>query len=234
LARTRDHDEAMSVGAAAPRPLSCVGSGRSQCPSGVVARRPPSRLIPRGPERTLVADQTLELRSRLQHVVSHEFELRRIIGKPSFWFQSKMLTHLTSGCRDVIAASPFMIIASTGAAGAVDASPRGDPAGFVRVLDDATLAIPDRPGNRRCDALQNILDRPRIGLIFFVRGKIETLRISGHAVVVRDRELRESLALDGRLPDLAVVVGIDRAFFHCARSIRRSKLWEAGGLPGFR
>jgi PPOX class probable FMN-dependent enzyme len=119
------------------------------------------------------------------------------------------------------------------AAGVVDASPRGDPAGFVRVLDDATVAIPDRPGNRRCDTLQNILERPGIGLIFLVPGRAGTLRICGRAVVVRDLGMRESLALDGRLPELAIVVDIERAFFHCARCIRRSKLWEAGGLPGF-
>ena len=179
-----------------------------------------------------VTDQTFALRGRFQHVVSDELELRRIIGKPSFWFQSKTLTRLSSGCRDFIAASPFLIIASTAAAGAVDASPRGDPAGFVHVLDDATLAIPDRRGNRRCDTLQNILERPGVGLIFLVPGRAETLRICGRAVVVRDRGMRESLALDGRLPELAIVVAIERAFFHCARCIRRSKLWEAGGLPG--
>ena len=92
------------------------------------------------------------------------------------------------------------------AAGVVDASPRGDPAGFVRVLDDATVAIPDRPGNRRCDTLQNILERPGIGLIFLVPGRAGTLRICGRAVVVRDLGMRESLALDGRLPELVIVV----------------------------
>jgi PPOX class probable FMN-dependent enzyme len=180
-----------------------------------------------------VTDKTLALRNRFQHVVSDEFELRQIVGKPSFWFQSKTLPRLSSRCRDFIAASPFLIIASTAAAGALDASPRGDPAGFVHVLDDATLAIPDRPGNRRCDTLQNILERPGVGLIFLVPGRAETLRIYGRAVVVRDREMRESLALDGRPPELAIVVAIERAFFHCARCIRRSKLWETGGLPGF-
>ena len=179
-----------------------------------------------------MTDQRLPLRSRFRHVVSDEFELRRIIGKPSFLFQSKTLTRLSSRCRDFIAASPFLIIASTAAAGAVHASPRGDPAGFVHVLDDATLAIPERRGNRRCDTLQNILERPGVGLIFLVPGSAETLRICGHAVVVRDREMRECLTLGGRLPELVTVVAIERAFFHCARCIRRSKLWEIGGLPG--
>jgi hypothetical protein len=179
-----------------------------------------------------MTDPAPALRRRFHEVISSEPELRRIVGKPSFWFQGKMLTRLNGGCR-FIAESPFMIIASTGVTGAVDASPRGDPPGFVRVLDDATLAIPERPGNHRCDTLRNILDRPGVGLIFVVPGKSETLRISGHAVVVRDRTLREAMALDGRVPELAVVVGVERAFFHCARCIRRSKLWETGGLPGF-
>jgi len=179
-----------------------------------------------------VTDHRLALRDRFQHVVSDKFELRRITGKPSIWFQSKTLTRLSSRCRDFIATSPFMIIASTAAAGAVHASPRGDPAGFVHVLDDATLAIPERPGNRRCDTLQNILERPAVGLIFLVPGRAETLRICGHAVVVRDRDMRECLTLGGRLPELVTVVAIERAFFHCARCIRRSKLWEIGGLPG--
>src|SRR5215831_8032504 len=187
---------------------------------------------PRGAsEMDPVTDQTFALRDRFQHVVSDEFELRRIIGKPSFWFQSKTLTRLSGRCRDFIAASPFLIIASTAAADAVDASPRGDPAGFVRVLDDATLAIPDRPGNRRCDTLQNILERPGIGLIFLVPGKAETLRICGQAVAVRDREMRESLALDGRLPELVIVVAIERVFFHCARCIRRSSCGKPVALP---
>jgi PPOX class probable FMN-dependent enzyme len=177
-----------------------------------------------------VTDQALALRRRFHEIVSGEHELRRIVGIPSFWFQGKTLTRLNGSCRRFIAASPFMIIASTGAAGGVDASPRGDPPGFVRVLDGATLAIPERPGNRRCDTLRNIFDRSNVGLIFFVPGKVETLRVYGQAVVVRDRGLRESLALDGRLPEVAIVVGVERAFFHCARCIRRSKLWQGGGL----
>ena len=180
-----------------------------------------------------MTDKILALRNRFQHVVSDEFELRQIVGKPSFWFQSKTLPRLSSRCRDFIAASPFLIIASTAAAGAVHASPRGDPAGFVHVLDDATLAIPERRGNRRCDTLQNILERPGVGLIFLVPVRADTLRICGHAVVVRDREMRESLALGGRLPELVTVVAIERAFFHCARCLRHSKLWESDGLPGF-
>jgi len=200
----------------------------------VAARRRLRRIssAQKGLRKDPVTDHRLALRDRFQHVVSDKFELRRITGKPSIWFQSKTLTRLSSRCRDFIATSPFMIIASTAAAGAVHASPRGDPAGFVHVLDDATLAIPERPGNRRCDTLQNILERPAVGLIFLVPGRAETLRICGHAVVVRDREMRECLTLGGRLPELVTVVAIERAFFHCARCIRRSKLWEIGGLPG--
>jgi len=171
------------------------------------------------------------LNSRFREVVSDENELREIIGRPSYWFQSKIIVRLDARCRRFIASSPFVIIASTGAAGNVDASPKGDPPGFVRVLDDATLAIPDRPGNRRCDTLRNIFENPNVGLIFFVPGKGETLRVAGKASVVRDLAVREPMAQNGRLPELAIVVAVDAAFFHCSKCIRRSKLWDTGPMP---
>lgn len=159
-------------------------------------------------------------------LVTSESELRAIVGRPLPWLQSKMLTRLDRKCRQFIAQSPFVVVASTGDAGHMDVSPKGDPAGFVQVLDDRTLALPDRPGNRRVDTLRNVLKNAGVGLIFFVPGKGETLRVSGKAVIVRDRAIRETLAINGRAPELALIVTIERAFFHCAKCIVRSKLWE--------
>ena len=174
-------------------------------------------------------DKTLT--NRFQDIVVDENELRQIIGRPSYWFQSRIITRFDARCRRFIARSPFVIIASTGAAGDVDVSPKGDPPGFVQVLDDTTLAIPDRPGNRRCDTLQNILENPNVGLIFFVPGNGETLRVAGKAAVVRDLTVREPMAQNGRLPELAIVIAVERAFFHCSKCIRRSRLWAAATSP---
>jgi PPOX class probable FMN-dependent enzyme len=178
-----------------------------------------------------VSSENMIFRNRFHEIVSSEVELRDIIGRPSYWFQSRIITRFDARCRRFIASSPFAIIASTGAAGKVDVSPKGDPPGFVRVLDDTTLAIPDRAGNRRCDTLQNIFGNPDVGLILFVPGKGETLRVSGKAIVVRDLAVREPMAQNGRLPELAIVVALERAFFHCSTCIRRSKLWAAATSP---
>lgn len=113
----------------------------------------------------------------------------------------------------------------------MDVSPRGDPAGFVRVLDEHTLAIPDRPGNRRADTFKNVLQNEHVGLLFLIPGKHETLRVSGRAIVVRDAELRETMAVDGRLPDFAIVVGVEQAFFQCAKCMIRSNMWNTKAWP---
>jgi uncharacterized protein len=119
-----------------------------------------------------------------------------------------------------------VVVATTGRTGHLDLSPKGDPPGFVRVLDEQTLALPDRAGNRRVDSLRNILENPSVGLIFLVPGEGETLRVGGKAAVVRDRGLRESMALNDRVPELALVITVERVFFHCGKCIVRSKLWE--------
>jgi PPOX class probable FMN-dependent enzyme len=113
----------------------------------------------------------------------------------------------------------------------MDISPKGDAPGFVRVLDDKTLAIPDRPGNRRADTFVNVLEYPRVGLIFFVPGKSETLRVSGGATVVRDADLRESMAARGKTPDFALAVDVEEVFFHCSKCIVRSSLWTPQAWP---
>jgi uncharacterized protein len=166
---------------------------------------------------------------RFHDVITTEQELRATVGKPSFWFQSKMLTRLDAHCRRFIARSPFVVVGSTGAEGHVDTSPKGDAPGFVRVLDNVTLALPDRAGNRRCDTFHNLLHNPNIGLIFFVPGRRDTLRIVGRAQIVRDLDLRQSMAVKGRAPELATVVSVERAYFHCGTCIARAKLWDSAG-----
>lgn len=109
----------------------------------------------------------------------------------------------------------------------MDISPKGDPPGFVQVIDDNTLAIPDRPGNRRADTFQNVLENPKVGLFFVVLGRGETLRISGTAMIVRDKALRESMKINNKVPKLALVVNIKEAFFHCAKCMLRSKIWQS-------
>jgi len=134
-------------------------------------------------------------------------------------------------CRAFIARSPFVLIASANARGQMDVSPKGDAPGFVAVLDDRTLAVPDRPGNRRADTFMNVLENPKVGLIFFVPGKSETLRVSGSATIVRDADLRGSMAARGKTPDFVLAIDVEEAFFHCSKCIVRSSLWIPEAWP---
>jgi PPOX class probable FMN-dependent enzyme len=163
---------------------------------------------------------------RFGEVIATEQELRKIVGPATKWFTSKMLNRLDRHCQRFIAASPFVVVGSTNPQGTVDLSPKGDRAGFVRSLDEATLAIPDRRGNRRVDTFHNVLQNPGVGLIFFVPGKRETLRVTGRALLVRDHAIRSSMMDNGRMPDLAMIVIVERAFFHCGKCISRSNLWN--------
>ncbi len=167
-------------------------------------------------------------------IVRTETELREIIGEPAAPVVQKTLSALDRHCRAYIAKSPFLLIASSDSDGRMDISPKGDPPGFVRVIDDETLAIPDRPGNRRADTFHNLLQNPRLGLIFLIPGKKETLRVSGRAEIVHDEALRETMAINGKAPDLALVVRVEEAFFHCAKCVTRSKLWRPGDWPSLK
>ncbi len=158
-------------------------------------------------------------------------ELREVVSPPPDLVSDKEIDHLDHHCRSFIERSPFVIVASTDGAGSVDLSPKGDPPGFVRVVDDHTLAIPERPGNHRADTFLNVLQHPHVGLIFLIPGTRNTLRVRGRATIVRDRGLRESMTVDGpggpKVPDLALVVEVTMAMFHCAKCIIRSDLWGA-------
>ncbi|MGZ3282707.1 MAG: MSMEG_1061 family FMN-dependent PPOX-type flavoprotein [Xanthobacteraceae bacterium] len=155
--------------------------------------------------------------ARFDEVITTAQDLRKIVGPANRWFTSKILTRLDRNCRNYIAASPFVVVGSTDLLSMVDLSPKGDRAGFVRCLDDSTVAVPDRRGNRRVDTFHNVLHNPGVGLIFFVPGRRETLRVAGRAMIVRDVDIRNAMAENGRVPELALVVVVERAFFHCGK-----------------
>ena len=163
--------------------------------------------------------------------VRTEAELREIIGTPSELAVGKQLDRLDRYCRAFIALSPFVLVATFDASGACDVSPRGDAPGFVAVLDEKTLAIPERPGNRRLDSLLNVLETGAVGLLFLVPGFEETLRVNGRASVVRDADVLERTAARGRLPTVAIGVEVEECFLHCAKAFKRSGLWDEEGWP---
>jgi len=169
---------------------------------------------------------------KFNDVVRSEQDLRALMGGPvAPPVVEKTLSALDRHCLTFIKRSPFVLIASSNAEGRMDVSPKGDAPGFVKVLDEHTLAIPDRPGNQRFDTFRNLFESPRVGLIFLIPGKPETLRIGGKAEVVRDSELLASVAANGKVPALAIAVHVDEAFFHCAKCIIRSHLWQPEHWP---
>jgi hypothetical protein len=167
----------------------------------------------------------------LVELVTSEAELRALIGHPSDAVVKSRLSALDDHCRAYVARSPFVIVASADGAGELDVSPKGDPPGFVRILDDSTLAIPERPGNRRADTFSNLLQSPNVALIFLVPGRAETLRVSGTAIIARDRWLRDELAIAGKAPAFALVVTIREVSLHCAKCVVRSRLWDPRHWP---
>ncbi|WP_332685294.1 pyridoxamine 5'-phosphate oxidase family protein [Bosea sp. (in: a-proteobacteria)] len=152
-------------------------------------------------------------------------QLRALVGEVHPLAERKVLDRLDRFCRDFIALSPFLVLASSDSEGRADASPRGDGPGFVQVLDDRTLLIPDRRGNNRVDTFGNLLSSPGIGLVFFVPGINETLRVNGRAKMTRDGKLLEPMTVQDRTPKLGLLVEVDEAYFHCGKALIRSKLW---------
>lgn len=154
-------------------------------------------------------------------------ELRAVYRPPAARAGLKVLDHLDAHCRKFIALSPFYVISSARADGRADASPRGDPPGSLAyILDDKTLLLPDRPGNRQVDTLMNLVERPYVGLVFFVPGLTETLRVNGRAEISTDAELLEPLAIEGKRPIAVLKVTVEEAFLHCAKALIRARLWE--------
>lgn len=164
---------------------------------------------------------------RPEFVVADEDGLSQLFHPANEFVTQKCLDHIHEHARVFIERSPFMMIGTQSADGKADVSPRGDPRGFVRVLDDdKTLLIPDRPGNNRIDTLTNIVSNPRVGLIFMIPGFEETMRINGEALLTRDPELLATMVVNSRVPKIAIAVRVDEVYIHCAKAIRRANLWD--------
>ncbi len=153
-------------------------------------------------------------------------ELEAIIGLPEPRTANKARDRLHAVDRAWLAAAPLAFVATGDERGELDVSPKGDPAGFAVVLDDTTIAIPERPGNRRADGFHNVLRNPHVGLVFVIPGRGDTLRINGRATIVRDAPCFDDMVVRGHRPALALLVDIDEVFFHCSKAFLRSKAWQ--------
>lgn len=158
-------------------------------------------------------------------LTSHD-DLKELYGTASPEATAKELDYLDENSQRFIAASPFIVLATTNDKGYMDCSPKGDKIGFVTILDDKTLLLPDRKGNNRTDSLKNVIDNPRVGLLFFVPNVNETFRVNGQAKLSTDPELMERCTVDGKLPKSVMVISIEEAYIHCSRALNRSELWN--------
>ncbi len=163
--------------------------------------------------------------------VGSEQELRELYGLPGERAVAKEQPALDQHCRAFIAHAPFLVMGTAGADGRCDVSPKGDAPGFVHVLDDHHLVIPDRLGNNRLDGMRNIVENAHVGLLFFIPGREDTLRVNGRARIVRDDALLERLAVGGKRPVTALVVEVEQCFLHCARAFKRAGLWQPERWP---
>jgi len=153
-------------------------------------------------------------------------ELRAIVGQPDQYVANKVKDRLSPIQRDWLAHSPLGFVATTDADGRVDVSPKGDPPGFVHVIDDTTIAIPERPGNRRVDGHLNVLERPHVGTLFLIPGRGDTLRINGTARILADADYFDAMTVKGKRPILALEIDVEEVFFHCAKAFLRSDAWD--------
>ena len=171
--------------------------------------------------------------SAFEHVITSLEELRALIEAPPPQARAllKERPTLDPHSRAFIAHSPFLLLGTAGADGRCDVSPRGDAPGFVQVLDDRRIVIPERPGNRRLDSLQNLLTNPRVGLLFLIPGRDDTLRVNGRASITRDPGLLQRSAVQGKAPLLAIGIEVEQCFFHCAKAMLRSRLWGHAHWP---
>jgi uncharacterized protein len=158
--------------------------------------------------------------------ISSAAELRGLLGEPTARDAGKVRRELDALDRAWLAATPFCLLATAGADGSCDVSPKGDPAGFTLVLDDRTIAIPERPGNRRADGFLNILANPHVGLLFLIPGRGDTLRINGQARLLSDADFFDRMTVRGHRPSVAVLVDIAEVFYHCSKAFLRSALWQ--------
>lgn len=166
-----------------------------------------------------------------KRIVTSRDELREIFQMPSERAVLKERRALDEHDRAFIAAAPFVLVATANAAGQCDVSPKGDAPGFVLVLDDRHLVIPDRPGNNRLDGMSNIVENPHVGMIFLVPGREETLRVNGRASIIRDEEILDRAAVMGKRPPVGIGVEVEECYLHCPKAFRRAKLWEPEQWP---
>lgn len=160
------------------------------------------------------------------HTIEHVTALRALLGEPTALVCAKLSDRLNPHTRPWIERSPFVCVATSDAEGRCDVSPRGDPPGFVRILDDRTLLVPERPGNRIADTLRNILANPRVGLLFFLPGVTDSFRVNGRATLTTDAELLAPSAVEGKAPRLGILVDVEEAYTQCSKAMLRSALWD--------
>ena len=163
---------------------------------------------------------------RTQKTIRDQAELREIVGRPIDTVTAKVADHLNELTCQFIERSPFVCVATANPEGGLDVSPRGDPAGFVRVLDERTLLLPERPGNRLADTLTNLLGDPRIALLFLIPGVGDSFRVNGEAVIVDDPELLAPSEVEGKVPRLGILISVQEAYTQCAKAMIRSDLWN--------
>ncbi len=166
------------------------------------------------------------MRYLFSDIVESEADLRETLGTPSMMAAGKQIDLIDVHARRYIERSPFALVATSNRDGRCDVSPRGDGPGFAKVLDDHTLLIPERPGNKRADTLTNVLDNPHVGIIFLIPTVEDTLRVNGTAVVIRDPDLMATMSVRGKNPQFAIAVEAEEVFFHCAKAFKRSGLWQ--------
>lgn len=159
-------------------------------------------------------------------IIKTEAHLRMLLGEPAELTCAKISNRLNSMTRMFVERSPFVCVATSDPSGNCDLSPRGDPAGFVQILDERTLLLPERPGNRLADSLRNILANPHIGLLFVVPGVTDTFRVNGRATIITNKELLTPCAVEGKVPLLGILVDIDEAYTQCSKALLRSNLWD--------
>ena len=158
--------------------------------------------------------------------IREEPELRALLGEPAAVVRAKVADRLNDLTRRFVDLSPFVLLATSAPDGTCDVSPRGDPPGFVRVLDERTLLLPDRPGNKLADSLRNVLRNPHVGLLFLVPGVGDTLRVNGRATLVTDEDLLAPCAVEGKVPTLGLRIEVDEVFTHCSKAFLRARLWD--------